>query len=762
MPTPTYDLHSLGWASFQDLSLAIARQILGQTVERFPETHDRGRDGAFKGTWQRQNGETLSGNFVLQCKHTSTPNATMPPSALSDDIAKAKRLVSESLCDCYILMTNARIIESSAATIENNLRAAGVRHSLILDGTTIRDHIRLNPKLRTMVPRVYGLGDLSQILDARANDQTRAILQSLQTDLETIVNTNAYHRAVTALEDHSLVILLGAPAAGKTTIASQLTMAALDQWGAQTYKLDSPTELRQHWNTHEEDQFFFIDDAFGTTQYNTHLAENWNRELPRLRSMLKDGVKIVLTSRDYIYQRALKDLKTSELPLLTEAEVAIDVQDLSLAEKEQMLYNHIKLGSQPHDFRRRIKRLLPAVATNPHFMPELARRLGNPQFTGTLKLNSLSIAKFIQEPEAFLEETINDLDDDSRAALVLLFMHGGSLDGYLNLDSTSQNALSRLNSSVGGCRGALIAMEGGLVSSLPPPSGPRWEFRHPTLKDAASAYLEKRRDLVDILVEGSDPVRLMAQVTCGDVGLEKAVIIPEALFDVMIGKIDYALYGSDHVATDRFGWSHRERIFSFLARRCSIEFLQRYVAHYPMILDILVVTVESLHNDPGAMLASRLFDVNLLPEVKRAEIVDSVTRPAIGEDTFWQIDVAELKTGHLANLISATELDYLEETLRASVIPMIDDIRDSWDFDYDGDEADSYMEPLQSYCHSAKQFFEGDQDTVSEIESQEMWIDDWISEHYVENPMDDWKVHAEREYNATEESERSIFDDIDE
>ena len=613
-----------------------------------------------------------------------------------------------------------------------------------------------------MVPRVYGLGDLSQILDARANDQTRAILQNIQADLTKIVNTDAYRRAVSALQDHSLVILLGAPATGKTTIASQLTMAALDEWDAQTYILHGPTDLSTHWNVHEQHQFFFIDDAFGTTQYNAQTADTWNRQLPVLQSMLNSGAKVVLTSRDYIYQRALNDLKTRNLPLLKEAEVAINVQDLSSPEKEQMLYNHIKLGSQPKEFRRRIKRLLPEVASNQRFMPELARRLGNPQFTSALELNTHSLRKFIEEPEGFLEETINDLDDDSRAALVLLFMHGGSLDGYLNLDSTSKSALSRLNSSVGGCRSALTAMEGGLVSFHPPPSGPRWEFRHPTLMDATSAYLAKRRDLVDILVEGSDPVRLMAQVTCGDVGLEKAVIIPDALFDVMIDKLDDALNDSDQMATDPVGWSHRERSLSFLARRCSAAFLQRYVAHSSMILNSLAVTAESLRNDPSAMLASRLFDCGLLPETKRADIVASVIRPAIGEDTFWQIDVAELKSGHFANLISATELDYLEETLRESVIPMIDDIRDSWDFNYDGGEADSYMEPLQSYCHSAKQFFEADWDTVGDIETQEMLIDDWISEHYVENPMDDWKVHVERENEVADESERSIFDDIDE
>ena len=65
--------------------------------------------------------------------------------------------------------------------------------------------------------------------------------------------------------------------------------------------------------------------------------------------------KIVMTSRDYIYNRARKDLKESAFPLLKESQVVIDVHDLSADEKRQILYNHLKLGKQPRSFRSEIK-----------------------------------------------------------------------------------------------------------------------------------------------------------------------------------------------------------------------------------------------------------------------------------------------------------------------------------------------------------------------------------------------------------------------
>ncbi len=68
-----YDLHSLGWHSFQQLCLTITREILGQTVECFLDTADGGRDGAFAGTWGPKSAEALTGRFVVQCKFTQTP-----------------------------------------------------------------------------------------------------------------------------------------------------------------------------------------------------------------------------------------------------------------------------------------------------------------------------------------------------------------------------------------------------------------------------------------------------------------------------------------------------------------------------------------------------------------------------------------------------------------------------------------------------------------------------------------------------------------
>src|SRR5579871_2929300 len=178
-----YDLHSLGWHSFQQLCLTIAREILGQTVESFLDSSDAGRDGAFAGMWAPKAGEALSGRFVIQCKFTSKRDKNLSLSDLTDEVEKVRKLVQNGRCDCYILMTNAGLAGTVCEDVETLFKGAGVKQVLTFGSTWLCQKIQESKRLRMLVPRVYGLGDLSQILDDRAYRQAKVLLSSLREDL---------------------------------------------------------------------------------------------------------------------------------------------------------------------------------------------------------------------------------------------------------------------------------------------------------------------------------------------------------------------------------------------------------------------------------------------------------------------------------------------------------------------------------------------------------------------------------------------------
>ena len=346
----TFDLHELGWHNFQQLCLTISREVLGQTVQVFLNSQDAGRDGAFEGKWVPRDGDVLIGKFVIQCKFTSKVGRSLKLSDLTDELPKTKQLVRSGRCDCYIVLTNFGISGASEGKIQDAFLAVGVKQFRCYGAEWISAQIRENSRLRMLVPRVYGLGDLSQILDDRSYKQAWAVLDSMREDLSRVVLTGVYSKAVRALEDEGFVLLLGEAACGKTTIAAMLAMAAIDQWKLYTLRLETSDQLVERWNPEEPKQFFWIDDAFGVTQYESALAFGWNRIFAKVRAMIDAGARVVLTSRDISYRRAKQDLKESAFPLMRESQVVVDVQDISKEERRQILYNHIKLGNNRSHF----------------------------------------------------------------------------------------------------------------------------------------------------------------------------------------------------------------------------------------------------------------------------------------------------------------------------------------------------------------------------------------------------------------------------
>lgn len=756
-----YDLHILGWHSFQQLCLTITREILGQTVESYLDSADAGKDGTFAGTWSPVSGEILHGQFVIQCKFTGKRDKTLKTSDVTEDVEKARRLVLAGRCQCYILMTNAGLSGTAAEDIGQLFLQAGVEQFRAFGSTWIFQQIRENKRLRMMVPRVYGLGDLSQILDERAYDQAKALLSSLKDDLAKVVLTGAYRRAAEALNQHGFVLLIGEPAAGKTTIASMLSMGALDQWGASTLKLDTAEKVIEHWNPDEPSQFFWIDDAFGVTQYESFLVYGWNRALPMVKTMLRKGAKIVLTSRDYIYRRARNELKEGAFPLLRESQVVIDVHDLTAEEKQQILYNHIKLGRQTRRFREEVKPYLPEIAAHSRFVPETARRLADPLFTKELNMNRYNLTDFVEKQEHFLQEVLRGLDEHSKAALALIYMRNDFLDSPVVLETSEREAVERLGSNLGGCIAALEALSGSLVQHTHTEQNAIWKFKHPTVGDAYSGILLESPELLGIYVHGSPVNKLLQQVTCGDVGLERAVSLPKGLFSLVLKRLEEASADKQYKAPWLSEWMGRGRIIGFLATRCSKEFLQLYLQHHPELLQKVAEPGLFLHAVSEVDLAIRLHEFKLLPETQRKRFVETVVSYALeGEDLY------AIESHRIQGVFTSVELTLFRERIRAELLPNLAHVREAWQRNRNSDERpDQHLDPLLDSFSALKKEFADDSKAVSQIDRQIKLGREWYEQLLADEPD---KERTERSFAEIDPQDtpppqaRGIFDDVDE
>jgi hypothetical protein len=752
-----FDLHNLGWNSFQQLCLTICREVLGQTVESFLDTNDGGRDGAFAGTWKPTEGQCLEGRFVIQCKFSNRIGYSLRPSDMTEEFSKVEKLISQGLCDVYVLLTNAGISGRTDAVIKAELKNVGIKDVVIFGSSWIDQQICENKRLRMLVPRVYGLGDLSQILDERAYAQARAVLESMREDLAKVVITDSYRNAVRALDEHGFVLLIGEPAAGKTTIASMLAMAAADKWKSSVLKLADPAKVVERWNVDESSQFFWIDDAFGVTQYESPLVHGWNHSMVQVKTMLRQGCKIVMTSRDYIYNRARRELKESAFPLLCESQVVIDVHDLTDLEKQQILYNHLKLGKQPVTFRTGIKPHLEYMATHSRFIPETARRIADPLFTKDLYLGEYHLGQFVEKREQLLLEVIHGLDANSKAALGLIYMRKDHLESPITLQGAEPQALERLGSTLGECITALDALNGSLVTNMQIDDQPVWRFKHPTIGDAYAVTLALSPDLLGIFLSGSSTENLISQVTCGNVGVEKAVVVPKSLFPMMVARLREFLASDKYKVQWMSSWDARWTLYRFLASRCSKEFLAMYLEQDPDILKRVSEPGLSLSAVPEVDLAVRLHGFGLLPEGSRLKFIETVGNYAIEGK-----DVHALDDAGVHNVFTESEFDELVETVRMDLLPKLADVRKNVQKNYHfSDPPDDHMQNILESFSTLKKRFRDNEDAVKIIERETDLANEWIAETESPEPKMAPRILGTMEPSEVKHGTRSIFDDID-
>lgn len=746
-----YELHTLGWKAFQELCVTIVGEIWGHTVQSFFDSRDGGRDGAFHGRVQMTAGDTLDGSFVVQCKFTARADRHLALADLADELLKARRLAARGLADHYMLFTNARLTGVAEAEMKAAFEAIpGIKRFAAYGAERISQMIRESARLRMLVPRVYGLGDLSQILDERAYAQAREVLSALGDDLAKFVITDSYRKSARALVEHGFVLLLGEPACGKSTIAAALAVGALDEWGCHTVKVRDAEDFVRHFNPHEPRQFFWVDDAFGATQIDSASTAGWNRTFPHLSAAIRKGAKVLFTSRDYVYRSARQMLKESALPVMRESQVVIRVEQLTPDERNQILYNHVRRGTQPPAFKKEAKRFLPKVAAHPRFTPEIARRLGNPAFTRDLLISEEGLADFVARPLPLLSEVIRTLDAGSRSALALVFMRGGHLPSPVQLTSAEQTAVTMIGGDEPQVRDALNSLNESLVLRVIQNGEYAWRFKHPSVRDALAGVIAENLELMDIYLTGTPVEDLFHEISCGDLGIQGAkVIVPRDRYAALL----------DRIVPFAINAPKERDLHWFLSQRCDPGFLAAFCERMPSFIPMLHVG-SYLYGDTDLWVILRLREFGLLPEDNRAVILDEIKELAVDTPD------AGFLSDRVKRLFSEEELRQLLDHVRDQLLPNLKKVVRDWSWRYNRqgeDEPDQYFEELKSALEEYADAFEDDEVASAQIgaalETLHETVKEKEKEREEDEEIDDFSPNEESD--AVGDSSRDVFDDVD-
>ena len=747
-------LHTIGWRAFQDLCSQVCEVILGRPVEIFREAQDGGQDAVF--LIPSASGKPLIG--TAQCKHTSDAGKALKMSDLTAEISNVQELVKAGQADTYAFMTNMSVDAPVAAAMRSRLRELGVRKPHVLGRQYIVRVIRSSARLRALVPQVYGLGDLSSVVDERLSEQSRALLDSWIPKLRTYVPTRAHREAVNAISEHGVVLLLGNPASGKSAIGAIISTIASENVNNTVLALTSPRDFEVGWNPNDPGRFFWIDDAFGSNVLRDDYVQDWASAFSKLRAAIKHGNRFLLTSRKHIYEAARRRLGQRNLAQFVDGSAVVDVGELTFEEKSQILYNHINFGTQSQSWRSSVKPHLAAVAAVDDFLPGIAERLGDLNFTKGLAPRESSLVRFMEEPTEHLIDTISALDEQLQAALYLVYVHQAGFDPNDHDVGAAQAVAELTGFSLPKIQNCFAELKGSFLKL----SGAKWAFAHPTISDALTEILRQKPHMMAALLRGAPIDTILGSFTCeGTPLIRDALVIPSTLDDALVARLSRT---PDEM--------HRNwMLFHFLSYRASDAVFTKLIQQLPDLLQRACWQTGPIASAPRAHTFARAYKFGLLPDELRCEAANSLETAVLTD-----LDVSFFADELMLTLIPPLRLVALGLALRTIVLPAleerIEEIAANADLD---EEPESHFEKLLGVLDLIEEMgVDLDDDAHSLITDARDHVKreiEILEERKQERDQEaeddsDWthiitKKDEEPPPTASAATKRSVFDDVD-
>lgn len=598
-----YNLHRLGWSAFEDLCMQILRLVLGETCTRFVAGPDGGRDGWYQGQaaglLASQN--RFTGNFLVQCKHTSTPHHALKLSHLKKEIEKVKLLAQQKPFH-YLILTNRELTSQSEFAIRSAIESIpGVNSCLVLGEAWIEDTVDANTRLLRLVPRLYGIGDLSQILSSVIEQQTIAVLEDSADSLRTFVPTESYREAERALSEHRFVVLVGPPASGKSAIAANLCMVSSAQDpNVRVLRIEQADQFKGTWSPADAQTIYWVDDVFGETTLDDFRLREWSAALEKVEAARKRGARILFCTRDYILSAAERLLKNSKAATIKDARVRVDVTALSGAERAAILYNHIKHGDISKEQKGFLKEHLSGLARLSAFSPELARRLGSSRFHKGLRYDWPHLKASFEKPVQHFKDVIHGLSGSETAVLAVCLLSNNAVPDPVPDDALAEAVLKTYGVSMHQVREAFELLEGSLVKRVRSVAVQTWQVHHPSMIEALQEELAKKSSHLILYLKTAQIRAILRDTSTSTTQLDsRLVFLPSGVYEILIERFRIS------------GLLEFEAIANYIATRSSDEFLVALNIACPELLDrALSLEPKPDGTDIAAHLAVRLYRVS--------------------------------------------------------------------------------------------------------------------------------------------------------
>lgn len=632
-----YDFRVLEPSEFEIFSRDILQAREDIFIESFAEGRDGGIDLRFAFSKTRE--------AIVQCKRYK--DWTELKSILKKEIDKVNELKPKR----YIITTSVDLSPDNKKTIKKLFAPYILSNKDILGKKDLNNLLGKHPAVEKQHYKLWlaSTDVMENILHRDMVFWSKAERRKAAEYIRHYVMNPSFDEAKDLIDKYHFVIISGIPGIGKTTLARALAYDLI----AHGYEdlICISRELKEMASMIQEGkkQVFFFDDFLGSTEFIDN-EKNFDSNLTKLidEVRLSSDKILIMTTREYILNDALKIYEKLDSKTLNLAKFIINLETYSLVIKASILYNHlIQVEDMPLVYleelikNKNYRKITNHQGYNPRIIDAYLKQFD--ANTCTPKEFVDGFIKSFDHPFSVWDKAFTNMNTNTKYALLVFATMGNAVnitdweEAYKSFCKSSNESL-RLTYDGQIWRDCLKTLDNCFVCTKKHGKQIIVEFYNPSIKDYVLSYLKQYPDMIENLLKGAIYVDQLLSIYRDNDGYERSYQTTIPIYDLGIAsKLIVSrlcdLYRLGLTCGQTKSWLDEYSHDSFLPVRVLTSFANRFPRSVNENIGVLESLVEEkMLLDDDIDISSRIDLVNVLDTTLLSFNIDEVVESWAQED----------------------------------------------------------------------------------------------------------------------------------
>jgi hypothetical protein len=585
-----YDLQTLSWTEFEDLTRDLLQKEFGIFIESFTTGKDSGIDLRFALTSDKKS--------IVQCKSVNNFNS------LYRQLKKEKPKLFDKCIDRYYISTTAGLTPNGKNKIYELFNPYIKDEADILGKDDI---INLISKHQEIEKKYYKLwltstNVLQILLNARIYNSSNFQIEQIKEDARIYVHNESYNKAQDILHKNHYIIISGIPGIGKTTLAKMLVYNLITDGINDLIYLNS--NIGEGYKSYQEStkQVFLFDDFLGKNFLEDKLIRNEDQQLlDFIRKISKTKNKyFIMTTREYILKQAQQKYELLNRNDIDIAKCIIDLAQYTLLVRGEILYRHLYFSDIP-------KIWLQELVKNQRYLEIISHKNYNPRIIETIidrkewastqpDIYFSVFSSYFDNPESVWKHAFEQQISPIARIIVIIL---GSINGLVEIDTlknaTKNYYLSDIVSYIGDFNidfeKALKELTGSFIKIEKDRRNVNAiEFHNPSISDFVQSYFLNNMDIIESLIKKCiclDQLITIFQIFRGNIPDKIRLLCESEMLDRFDRLSIIKLNRSIFYDADRPLWRSNDN-----SKISKLHYISRYM--FPLLNDDLLKYLRSL------------------------------------------------------------------------------------------------------------------------------------------------------------------------